>query len=146
MATALASARSLDDLSNLRSNIESAIVAFSTRKIDGINTEDAFEVPQVEFSLRTGKDEPLSLVERQGKGSHLMYEFLVDAPTELTETLITFYEQKFPQLSLLDKQRVFALCPVQDCQYKAIINVVDTRYCIYHGKELKKEGDLPNPS
>lgn len=145
-ATALASFRSSDEIGNIRANIETAIVAYSVKKIDSVKTEDVFEVPYREMKMRTGTEGPLSPKEREDKGAHLFFEFLIDSPSELTDTLVTFYEQTFPQVTLLEKNRTVALCPEADCQHKSIINELDVRYCPFHGKQLKKEGDLPNPS
>lgn len=144
-ASALASMRSNDDV-QLKSNIESALIAYGIKKIDKVPVEDVFEVPYREVKYATGREEELAPPERQSKGHQLLFEFLIDSPTELTEILVVHYEQNFQPLSLLADEQTMALCPEANCRHRAIIAKDDNRFCPYHGSELKKESQLPNPS
>lgn len=138
-ASSLASVRTVDDVVNLRSSVETAIVAFSVISIDGVSVADVFEVP-----FKRGSNDVLTSRERKDKGSQLLFEFLISAPSEITDALITFYEQCFPTIPMSDT--VLALCPEAGCEYKALIQPNDTRYCPYHGQALRSESTLPNPS
>ena len=144
-AISLGTARSTDE-ATLRTLMETAIVAYSVREIDDTPLYDVFDVPFRQMKLSSGQEEPLSTKEREEKGAHFMFGFLVDSPTELTDTLVVFYEQNFPPVSLTDGSTSLALCPVSNCSYKSIVNNDQTRFCPHHGKELRKEGSLPNPS
>lgn len=144
-ASALASLRSNDDV-QLKSNIESALIAYGIKKIDKVPVEDVFEVPYREVKYSTGREEELAPTERQSKGHQLLFEFLIDSPTEITEILVVHYEQNFQPLNLLNDEQTMALCPEANCRHRAITAKDDTRFCPYHGSELKKESQLPNPS
>jgi len=144
-ASALANLKSKDEI-ELKSNIESALIAYATKKIDGVALEDVLDAPLKELKYSTGKEEALTPAERVDKGHQLFYGFLVDSPTEFTDLLVVHYEQHYQPLSLLADDQQVALCPDANCKHKAIIAKNDKRFCPYHGSELRKEVDLPNPS
>jgi len=141
----VASLHNADEI-NVRTYMETAIVAYAVKKIDGMAIADVFEIPYHELKITTGKDTPLREKERQDKGAQMFFEFLVTSPTEMTDTLVTFYEQNFPPVSLVGGESLLALCPEENCNYKAIIAVGSDRYCPHHGKPLRGEDTLPNPS
>jgi len=143
-ATALASLRSTDEM-NLNSNIQASLVAFAITKIDDVSVADAFEIPTSDISIHTGKMEKLTPTEREDRGHQELFEFLIDSPTELVDTLVVLYEQHFSTISYLSAGTMLTLCPEANCQYKAITGKNEKKFCPHHGKELRAEGDLPNP-
>jgi hypothetical protein len=134
------------DEANVRAYMETAIIAYSVKSIDDTEVADVFEVPFHTMKMSTGRDTPLNSKERQDKGAQMFFEFLVNSPTEVTETLVTFYEQNFPPVSMVDGESTLALCPTANCGYKAIIALGAERFCPHHGKPLRSEETLPNPS
>jgi len=130
----------------LRSHIETAIVSFAVREIDGIETAEVFEVPAHDYSLAKDREAPLTVEERRARGAKLLFDFLTEGPTELTESLLTFYDQNYPPVNLLSADTSLALCPASGCSYRAIIPSKAVRFCPYHGDELRREETLPNPS
>lgn len=130
----------------LRSHIETAIVSFAVREIDGIETAEVFEVPAHDYSLAKDREAPLTVEERKARGAKLLFDFLTEGPTELTESLLTFYDQNYPPVNLLSADTSLALCPASGCSYRAIIPSKAVRFCPYHGDELRREETLPNPS
>jgi len=144
-SVAMATAKAETD-AVLRSHIETAIVAFSVREIDGVETPEVFEVPAHDYSLAKDREAPLTVDERKARGAKLLFDFLTEGPTELTESLLTFYDQNYPPVNLLSADTSLALCPASGCNYRAIIPSKAVRFCPLHGDELRREETLPNPS
>lgn len=144
-SVAMATAKAETD-AVLRSHIETAIVSFAVREIDGVETAEVFEVPAHDYSLAKDREAPLTVDERKARGAKLLFDFLAEGPTELTESLLTFYDQNYPPVNLLSADTSLALCPASGCSYRAIIPSKAVRFCPYHGDELRREETLPNPS
>jgi len=142
--TGYASMRSVSD-AELRGNVEMSLVSFAVQEIDGVPMVNIFDVPLEEYSYVIKKNTAMAPQERRERASQAFFDLLKEAPNELTDTLLQFYEQEFPSLNLLDRNLTQALCPESGCNFKSLIGKEEKRFCPVHGKELFKEGDLPNP-
>jgi hypothetical protein len=143
-ATSLATLNCATDL-ELRGNIEAAIISYSVREMDGVLTEDVFEVPREEYSPLLKRSAMLSGPERHDRAAKKFFAFLKEAPNELNTTLVAYYEQEFPALNLFGKGHTQGYCPAPECQFKAVIDKGVKRYCPLHGGVLVPEEALPNP-
>jgi hypothetical protein len=70
---------------------------------------------------------------------------LKDSPPELADALINYYQQEFPPKNLLAENKITAYCPEANCTYQRILDEEEEGFCPYHGTQLAKESDLPNP-
>jgi hypothetical protein len=143
-ATSLASMKSKGE-AEIRGNVEVAVIAYAVAKIDGVALSEVFEVPHKDFRYATKRVENLTESERHEMAAVAFFDFIKEAPNELTETLVSYYEQQYPPLSLLEKDKTTALCPAENCQHKMIIGRQENRFCPQHGQALVKEDSLENP-
>lgn len=143
-ANTIAMRDSFDD-SQYRANIETAILAHAVVEIDRLPKEVVFQIPESETNL-LGEFKTYSISERRARSSEMFYEFLKEAPPELTNTLVSMYDQEFPGVDLLEPGKQFYFCPEAECQYKRVLGNGQKGYCPLHGRELVAEADLPNPS
>ena len=133
-ATSLAAHRT-DNPASMRGNIECAILAHAVLSIDGVDLVDLFCLePEVQA---------LPVVEKKVAAREAYFDLLLDSPNELIETLMQFYDNTFPQIDLLDKDKVLGYCPVAKCQHKRVIPLERKGFCPDHGRELVTE--IPNP-
>lgn len=142
-AIALAALNSLND-GEFRANQDVAIIAFSVQKIDSIPLIEVFSVADHDVTLQ-GEKVPLTVLQQKEQAANLFFHELKDSPPELSEALINYYQQEFPPKQLLAANKVTAYCPEANCTYQRILDEDEVGYCPYHGSELAKETDLPNP-
>jgi len=143
-ASVMAAMASLND-QEFKYKIENAITAFAVDKIDGVPTADVFQVPTSRVD-DVGVTIQLLTYERRELGAQQLFDFLDQSPSELTDTLAQHYNQEFPPLELIEKDKKTARCGAPNCQYTRIIPLGDDSYCPYHGVKLADEDALPNPS
>lgn len=142
-AIALAAMSSLND-TEFQANQDVAIIAFSVQKIDSVPLVEIFSVSDEDVSL-DGKKVTLTRQQQKDQAANLFFHELKDSPPELAEALINFYQQEFPPRQLLGDNKVTAFCPEANCNYQRILDQEEDGFCPYHGTELAKETDLPNP-
>lgn len=130
-------------------NLEVAIIAFSITAIDGVPLYDIFAIPSEEMEMTAdGKQRmiQISRLEQEERASRDMYLELLKSPNELIETLGVYYQQEFPPLTLLGKDKVRFMCPVADCLQARIAESDSVCFCPVHGEKMASEAGLPNPS
>jgi hypothetical protein len=145
-AVVLAALNSLND-AEYRLNIDTGLVAYSVSHIDNVPIEEVFSVPLYKDGEKDARGNPVKLmsIERKEVASQLFYNFLKSSPPAMTDALEAHYKQEFPPIDVLEKGQVFGHCPAPECQYVRIMGE-EPAYCPYHGEQLTKEGDIPNPS
>jgi hypothetical protein len=145
-AVVLAAMNSLND-AEYRLNVDTAVVAYSCCRIDSVPIEDVFSVPTHKELEKDSQGRPVkyTVPERKEMAAQFFYNFLKSSPPALGDLLEQSYKQEFPPLQLLEQGQSYAHCPVPDCNYVRIVTG-ETAYCPYHGEQLVKEENLPNPS
>ena len=127
-------------------NLENAIIAFSIVAIDGVPLLDVFSIPKEDAPIGADKVVPLTKVQREEKAAEALYTELMHSPNELVEALGVYYQQEFPQLSLLSEGKAKFLCPEPNCLQTRIADYNVDCFCPMHGTKMAREDKLPNPS
>lgn len=140
-ALSLTSASSASNPALYDGNLEVAILAYAIREIDRVPVEVIFDSPEKTLEGRT-----LSQDERHAHAADLLFLELQHSKGGLIDALSTFYQQEFPELSLLGNSLAKFICPVANCLKTRLDDVGAVCYCTAHGVQMVKEGDLPNPS
>lgn len=142
-AVTLAATNSLND-TEFRANQDVAIIAFSVQKIDQVPMVEVFSIADHDIEAK-GTKIPLTMLQRKEKAANLFFHELKDSPPELADALISYYQQEFPPKSLLGENKITAYCPEANCTYQRILEENEDGYCPFHGAQLAKESELPNP-
>jgi hypothetical protein len=124
--------------------LETAIIAYAVVAIDKVPLADIFNIASEEV-IPSGETVVIDKGRRADLATQAFYQELLASPNEIVESLSTFYQQEFPQLSLLGEGKVRYLCPEANCMHSRIADVNTTWYCPQHGVILASEGNLPNP-
>ena len=140
-ALSVASASSASNPALYDGNLEVAIIAYAIMEIDGVPIEVIFDSPEKADGGRT-----LSQDDRHAHAADLLFLELQHSKGGLVDALSTFYQQEFPELSLLGAALEKFVCPVANCLKTRLDAVGAVCYCTAHGAQMVREGDLPNPS
>lgn len=137
-----------NQVSLYETNLEVAILSFSIVEIDGAPLRDIFSIPEQDMVLdQDGKSRlvEISRMDRDERAARFFYIELLKSPNELTEALSIYYQQEFPALELIGRERAKFMCPVENCLQVRIAEKGTVCYCSEHGEQMAQEGDLPNP-
>jgi len=126
-----------------QTNLEVAIISFSVVAIDGVPLYEIFSIPEEE--IVEGKKVIISKMDREERAAKEFYIELLKSPNELIETLGVYYQQEFPSLSLIGKDKAKFMCPVADCLQARIAEITVECFCPVHGEKMAREDQLPNP-
>jgi len=124
--------------------IEESIVAHSIHSIDGVPIADIFDIPKMK--KENNKMVPMLQYERESEAAKKMFFEIRSLPNEIVESLSVFYQQEFPPLQLMEKNKSRFLCPEANCMQSRIELITETCYCPKHGSQMVRETELPNPS
>lgn len=123
--------------------IEESILAHSIYSIDGVPLPEIFQIPKTK--KENNKMVPMLQYEREIEAAKKMFFELRSLPNEIVENLSVFYQQEFPPMQIMDKNKVRFLCPEAGCMQSRIEGITEICYCPKHGTQMVQETSLPNP-
>lgn len=124
--------------------IEESIIAHSIVLIDGVPPTEIFNIAKTK--MENNKTVALLEYEREAEAAKKMFFEIRSLPNEVVESLSVFYQQEFPPIQMLDKNKVRFLCPEAQCGQSRIELITEICYCPKHGTQMVGETSLPNPS